>query len=72
MPRFVPVSTAPVPERAILVGVDCGRNDWTIDESLSELERLAQTDGAEVVAVVTQRLDRPVPKTYLEIGRAHV
>ena len=69
MPRFVPVSTAPVPERAILVGVDCGRSDWTIDESLSELERLAQTDGAEVVAVVTQRLDRPVPKTYLGSGK---
>ncbi len=69
MARFEPQSTAPVPERAILVGVDAGSGDWTIQESLAELERLAQTDGAEVVAQVTQRLDRPVPKTYIGSGK---
>ena len=69
MARFEPISTALVPERAILVGVDCGRSSWSLDESLAELERLAQTDGAVVVAVVTQRLDRPVPKTYLGSGK---
>ena len=65
MGRFKPHSTTPVPERAILVGVDSGTGEWTIQESLSELQRLTETDGAEVVQVVTQRLDRPVPKTYI-------
>jgi len=69
MGRFKPHSTAPVPERAILVGVDSGTGEWTIQESLSELQRLAETDGAEVVQVVTQRLDRPVPKTYIGSGK---
>ena len=69
MGRFTPFSTAPVPERAILVGVDSGKGDWTIEESLAELQRLAETDGAEVVQVVTQRLDRPVPKTYIGSGK---
>ena len=69
MGRFEPKSTAPVKERAILVGVDRNAQDWSIDESLSELGRLAETDGAEVVSVVTQRLDRPVPKTYIGSGK---
>ena len=69
MGRFKPLSTAPVKERAILVGVDRGRGDWSIEESLEELERLTQTDGAEVVSVVTQRLDRPIPKTYIGSGK---
>lgn len=69
MGRFKPHSTAPVPERAILVGVDRGTGDWSIEESLAELRRLAETDGAEVVSVVTQRLDRPIPKTYIGSGK---
>ena len=69
MGRFEPKSTAPVKERAILVGVDRNAQDWSIEESLSELGRLAETDGAEVVSVVTQRLDRPVPKTYIGSGK---
>lgn len=64
------VSTAPVPERAILVGVDLGAAEWPVDESLAELGRLAETDGAEVVASVTQRLDHPVPKTFIGAGKA--
>ncbi len=69
MGRFKPQSTAPVKERAILVGVDHGTGDWTIEESLAELQRQTETDGAEVVAVVTQRLDRPIPKTYIGSGK---
>ena len=69
MGRFQPKSTAPVKERAILVGVDRGAQDWTIEESLAELERLTATDGADVVSIVTQRLDRPVPKTYIGSGK---
>ena len=69
MGRFKPHSTAPVKERAILVGVDQGRGAWSIEESLDELRRLAETDGAEVVYVATQRLDHPVPKTYIGSGK---
>lgn len=69
MGRFKPFDTAPVPERAILVGVDRGATDWPISESLAELARLAETDGAEVVEVITQRLDHPVPKTYIGSGK---
>ncbi len=69
MGRFKPHSTAPVKERAILVGVDQGKGAWSIEESLDELRRLAETDGAEVVYVATQRLDHPVPKTYIGSGK---
>lgn len=69
MGRFRPLSTAPVPERAILVGVDLGRSEWSCEESLAELGRLAQTDGAEVVLTMTQRLDAPVPKTFIGKGK---
>ena len=69
MGRFRPLSTAPVPERAILVGVDLGRSDWSCEESLAELARLAETDGAEVVLTMTQRLDSPVPKTFIGKGK---
>lgn len=69
MGRFKPHSTAPVPERAILVGVDLGRSEWTCEESLAELARLAETDGAEVVMTLTQRLDAPVPKTFIGKGK---
>ena len=69
MGRFKPLSTAPVPERAILVGVDLGRSEWSCEESLAELARLAETDGAEVVLTMTQRLDVPVPKTFIGKGK---
>ena len=65
MARFEHHSTAFVPERAILVGVDLGRSEWLLEDSLAELGRLAQTDGAEVVGTLTQRLDAPVPKTFI-------
>ena len=57
MSRFEPISTKLVPERAILVGIDLGREDWPLEESMAELGRLAETDGAVVVGELTQRLD---------------
>lgn len=69
MGRFKPFSTAPVPERAILVGVDRGVGPWSCEDSLAELARLAQTDGAEVVFTMSQRLDRPIPKTFIGKGK---
>ena len=69
MGRFVPFSTAPKVERAILVGVDCGKSDWSLEESMDELERLTQTDGAEVFMRLTQKLDAPIPKTFIGKGK---
>jgi GTP-binding protein HflX len=57
-------------DRAILVGVDRGRTEWGVEESLDELGRLADTAGARVVGTVTQRLDRPNPKTFIGAGKA--
>ncbi len=57
-------------ESAILVGVDRPGLDWPIEESLEELGRLAETDGAMVVDTCVQRLNRPVAKTYIGSGKA--
>ena len=69
MVRFEPFETAPVPERAILVGVDRGGSRWSCDDSLAELGRLAETDGAVVVLTMKQRLDAPIPKTFIGKGK---
>lgn len=69
MPAERPISTYIPPERCILVGVDTGEGDWSCDSSLDELGRLAQTDGAEPVARLVQKLDRPYPKTFLGSGK---
>lgn len=69
MGRFEPFETAPVPERAILVGVDRGGSRWSCDDSLVELGRLAETDGAVVVLTMKQRLDAPIPKTFIGKGK---
>ena len=69
MARFEPISTKPVPERAILVGIDLGREDWPLEESMAELGRLVETDGAVVVGELTQRLDKPIPRTFMGSGK---
>ncbi len=63
-------ATTPCKERALLVGVERPGLDWPVDESLAELARLAQTDDAEVVSYAIQRLDKPIPKTYIGSGKA--
>lgn len=69
MGRFKFISTDPVPERAILMGIDWCKGSWPVERSLDELERLASTAGAEVVGRLTQRLDRPVPKSFIGAGK---
>lgn len=69
MARFTPVSTSPVPERAVLVGIEQRGSSWPVVRSLDELERLADTAGAECVARVTQRLERPNPRTFIGSGK---
>ena len=58
-------------ERALLVGAPLKRSNAKhhLDEHLLELERLADTAGAQVVGSLTQQLDRPNPATYLGKGK---
>lgn len=64
------VVTEEVPERAILVGIDRGNEDWPLAESMAELERLANTAGAQVVSVMSQKLEAPNPRTFIGAGKA--
>ncbi len=69
--RFEPQDVvAEYHDRAVLVGADLGARGWPLEESLAELSRLAETAGAEVVASVSQRLQRPHPKTFIGEGKA--
>lgn len=69
MARFALHSTEVVPERALLVGVELPRSEWSLEDSLAELARLVETDGAVVVGSLTQRLASPVPRTFIGKGK---
>lgn len=59
-------------ENAIMVGVRIGpetHHGLTLEESLQELELLAETAGIEVVGSITQNLDSPNPRTYVGTGK---
>ncbi len=61
---------SPKLEKAILVGVSRpGEGSWEIDDSLDELELLADTAGAVVTDRVIQSLDRINPATYVGKGK---
>jgi GTP-binding protein HflX len=65
-----PRSTAPVQERAYLVGVDMRQPDtMSLDESMRELGRLVRTAGGTVVGTTTQRRARPAPATFVGSGK---
>lgn len=57
-------------EKAILVGVSVpGQSDEKTKEYLEELRFLADTAGADVVDVLTQKLQHPNPATYIGTGK---
>lgn len=57
-------------EKAILVGVSvAGQSDEKTKEYLEELRFLADTAGADVVDVLTQKLPHPNPATYIGTGK---
>ncbi|NLG09968.1 MAG: GTPase HflX [Coriobacteriaceae bacterium] len=56
-------------ERAFLVGIDRGDAEWPVEESLAELQRLVETDGAEVVGSVWQRLKKTNARTFIGSGK---
>ncbi|MCX7029025.1 MAG: GTPase HflX [Spirochaetes bacterium] len=69
--------------RAFLVGVErkpvrtahglhgSHLTDWSVQDSLVELARLADTAGLRVVGSTWQKLDRPDPGTYVGSGKVH-
>jgi GTP-binding protein HflX len=58
------------PERCVLVGAVTRFQDETkVQEYLDELRFLAETAGAETMALFTQKLDRPDPKLFLGSGK---
>src|SRR6185295_593340 len=62
-------STAPVAERAVLVGVDVPKARIPARESVEELARLADTAGLQVVGLAVQPLRRIQPATYIGAGK---
>src|SRR4051812_20248356 len=57
------------PERAFLLAVETRDARWSVTESFDELAELARTAGAEVVGRLSQRLEKPDPRTYLGKGK---
>ncbi len=55
------------PQRVLLVCVDTG--DYDADMSLKELWELAESAGAEPVATLTQKKEKPDTATYVGSGR---
>lgn len=53
-------------ERVFLISVDCG--DYDADISMNELEELAKTSGAQVVATAIQKRECPQVATYIGSG----
>lgn len=65
--------TAAPRESAFLVGVDFFGEEGllSLDDSLNELELLADTAGLDVVGALTQKLSRPNAKTYIGSGKVN-
>ena len=59
------------PQRAVLVGVEIkGKTSaWTIEDSLTELGRLAETAGLTVAGATYQKLAHPDPGTWVGSGK---
>jgi GTPase len=58
-------------ERAFLVGIEIRNEEslLSLEDSLAELTRLAETAGLEVVGETSQRLERPNVETFVGSGK---
>ena len=66
-----PIQLQPIIERGLLVGVAFKGQPalFSLEDSLDELARLAETAGVTVVGRMTQTLDRPNPATLIGKGK---
>ena len=55
------------PQRVVLAALEDPETDW--QESLAELEQLADTANGQVVATLTQRREKPDPRSYFGKGK---
>jgi GTP-binding protein HflX len=71
MPKPDTLPTNRQNEKAIIVGVDIYNQEelLSVNDSLDELELLANTAGIEVICRETQNLNRPNPKTFIGTGK---
>jgi GTP-binding protein HflX len=69
----IPEPTVQPKDRAFLVGVELkqGNDLLSLDDSLAELELLADTAGLDVVGQATQRRDAPNSKTFIGPGKVN-
>lgn len=65
--EYTEIQTDSTPEKAVLICVDTG--DFDAEASVKELEELAKTAGAEVLAAIIQRREAPSPSSYIGPGR---
>jgi GTP-binding protein HflX len=65
------INTKSIKEKALLVGINIkGHHQYlSSEDSLEELELLANTAGVEVVAKEIQKMDSPNPSTYIGKGK---
>src|SRR5579862_8308028 len=60
----------PLRERALLIGLERpGHDKWAVRDSLEELRELAETAGAEVVDIISQKRDAPTAATFIGTGK---
>lgn len=71
MTRVNLIQTKSPQEKALLVGVRIFSQEdlLPLEDSLEELQLLADTSGVEVVGCVTQNLDSPNPRTFIGSGK---
>jgi GTP-binding protein HflX len=71
MAKRIPEPTSKPRERAFLVGVEIQgeMRILSLEDSLLELARLAETAGLTVVGELTQRIKHPNPKTLMGSGK---
>lgn len=71
MAKKQPESTRPPRQKAFLVGVELYGNTkvLSLEDSMEELERLAETADLEVVGELTQKMDKPASDTFIGSGK---
>jgi len=71
MSKIMVENTTGKKEKAFLVSVTLRNSDqlFSVEDSLLELERLAQTAGLEIVGQLSQQINKPNPMTFMGSGK---
>ena len=64
------IETRQIAEKIILAGLQTSGTDPALfEEDMHEMQLLCETAGASVVAIITQKRERPESSTYLGRGK---